>query len=92
MGERSQAPVPEEGGTGNAGLLFVMRNCAQANPGVIREPAASYTRFAELVVKQPKVVEAVIGKPIPDLDDPRWTSSTRPKERPAPIARFRSKN
>lgn len=61
---------PKEAAPANAGLLFVMRDYAQANPDVIRKLVASYTQFAEMVVKQPQAVKAVIAKLFPDLDGP----------------------
>lgn len=59
---------PDEAAPANSGLLLVMRDYAQANPEVIGKLVASCTQFAEMVVKQPDEMKAVVAKYFPDLD------------------------
>jgi ABC-type nitrate/sulfonate/bicarbonate transport system substrate-binding protein len=59
---------PDAAAPANSGLLLVMRDYAQANPEVISKFVASYTQFAEMVMKQPDDVKAFVARLFPDLD------------------------
>ena len=59
---------PNEAAPANSGLLLVMRDFAKANPEVVGRLVTSFTQFAEMVVKQPDDVKAVVARLFPDLD------------------------